>query len=82
MNSPASSMRADTPGAPPSPPLRDAILATQEWRNKEATELFVSGRKRRHRPGVTFDCPEDIAPADIVPSRLRVTRMLEDDEDY
>ncbi|KAF8509280.1 hypothetical protein JB92DRAFT_542897 [Gautieria morchelliformis] len=81
MNSPASSMRADTPGVPPSPPLRDAILATQEWRNKEATELFVSGRKRRHRPGVTFDCPEDIAPADIIPSRLRVARMVEDADD-
>lgn len=74
-------MRADTPGAPPSPPLRDVFLATQEWRNREATELVVSGRKRRPRPGVTFDCPEDVAPIDIIPSRLRIGRIQNDEDD-
>jgi len=60
MGSPASSLRAD---GPPSPLLRDAFLATQEWRNKEA--MISNGRKRPHRPGVTFDCPDDIPPIDI-----------------
>ncbi|KIJ44003.1 hypothetical protein M422DRAFT_30567 [Sphaerobolus stellatus SS14] len=74
MNSPASSLRASTPGAPPSPIIRDPFLATEEWRNREAE--MSRERKRAHRPGVTFDCPDELAPVEaaVRPKLMRVQR--------
>ncbi|GJJ12091.1 hypothetical protein Clacol_006332 [Clathrus columnatus] len=79
MNSPSSSA-PDIPGAPPSPPVRDALLATQEWRDDETNQFTKS--KRPHRPGVTFDCPEDVAPIHMVPARFKLSRSqyIEDTE--
>ena len=39
------------------PPQRDPLLATQEWRKREAAE--ARAKVRRQRPGVVFDVAED-----------------------
>jgi len=39
------------------PPLRDPILATQEWIERETTK--APSKVRRTRPGVVFDVAED-----------------------
>ncbi|OBZ75097.1 hypothetical protein A0H81_04190 [Grifola frondosa] len=54
----ADSTRSSTAGRP-SPPLRDPMVAAQEWRNKEEAEFRDRGTWRRRRPGVTFDVAED-----------------------
>lgn len=78
MNSPSSSA-PDIVGTPYSPPVRDALLAAQEWRDNAANQLMRN--KRPHRPGVTFDCAEDIAPIHMVPSRYKLSRAYYTEED-
>ncbi|GBE81992.1 hypothetical protein SCP_0403680 [Sparassis crispa] len=53
------STRSSTVGRP-SPPLRDPLVAAQEWRNKEEANQLDRGTWRRRRPGVTFDVEEDL----------------------
>ena len=53
------STRSSTAGRP-SPPLRDPVTATQEWRYREEVEQYGRGTLRRRRPGVTFDIGEEI----------------------
>jgi len=45
------------------PPMRDPLVAAQEWRNKEEAELNTRRNVRRYRPGVVFDVEEE-TPAD------------------
>ena len=60
------STRSSTAGRP-SPPLRDPLMAAQEWRNLEENEQQGRGTLRRRRPGVTFDVGEEV-PSDGRPS--------------
>ncbi|KAI0328583.1 hypothetical protein GY45DRAFT_1306577 [Cubamyces sp. BRFM 1775] len=60
------STRSSTVGRP-SPPLRDPLVAAQEWRNREEYEQQVRGKIRRRRPGVTFDVAEDLPDESRVP---------------
>ena len=53
------SVRSSTAGRP-SPPLRDPVIATSDWRNREEAGQLAKGTMRRHRPGVTFDFVEDV----------------------
>ena len=83
MGSPTSSMRTSTPGPynSPSPPLRDPILATQEWRNNEERDMEYRGTHRRRRPGVTFDLSEDDVPKSRDNYRMaRASRIYNDGE--
>lgn len=50
----ASSTRSSTAGRL-SPPLRDPVIAAQEWRNREEADQMYRGTLRRRRPGVTFE---------------------------
>ncbi|KAG5653978.1 hypothetical protein H0H81_008846 [Sphagnurus paluster] len=60
VGSPTASMHSTQPPIHP-PPLRDAFVATQEWRKLEAAEVrkAAGGKMRRARPGVVFDVAED-----------------------
>lgn len=53
------SVRSSTAGRP-SPPLRDPVVATYDWRNREEAGQMAKGTLRRYRPGVTFDFEEDV----------------------
>lgn len=57
MGSPTVSMHSQTPLQPP--PLRDPLVAAQEWRNKEEAAMRDRGTARRVRPGVVFDVEEE-----------------------
>ncbi|KAF8797957.1 hypothetical protein BYT27DRAFT_7123644 [Phlegmacium glaucopus] len=57
VGSPTASMHSQAPFQPP--PVRDAMQATKEWRNKEEAEAHPNGKLRRQRPGVVFDVAEE-----------------------
>lgn len=65
LGSPTQSSRSQTPFAPP--PIRDPLVATQEWRNREEAEMRSSAKERRQRPGIVFDMEED--PPEPVPRK-------------
>ncbi|PIL24092.1 hypothetical protein GSI_13844 [Ganoderma sinense ZZ0214-1] len=66
------STRSSTAGRP-SPPLRDPMMAAQEWRNQEEVVQQGRGTLRRRRPGVTFDVGEEV-PEDGRPSLQKTLR--------
>ncbi|CAL1704389.1 unnamed protein product [Somion occarium] len=53
------STRSSTAGRP-SPPLRDPVIATVDWRDREEAEQSIRKSSRRRRPGVTFDVDPDL----------------------
>jgi len=57
VGSPTQSSRSQTPFAPP--PIRDPLVATQEWRNREEAEMRSHTKERIRRPGIVFDMEED-----------------------
>ncbi|CCM02356.1 uncharacterized protein FIBRA_04451 [Fibroporia radiculosa] len=69
----AGSTRSSTAGRL-SPPLRDPMLATQDWRNKEEAEFADRGTWRRRRPGVTFDLEDELTELSAEPSTVRPPR--------
>ena len=56
------------------PPIRDAVEAAHEWRNKEEMGYLKRGSHRRRRPGVTFDLTDDETPSKNN-RQLRVSRI-------
>jgi hypothetical protein len=61
VGSPTQSMLSQTPGPPmQTPPVRDPMVAAQEWRNKEEAELRARGTGKRRKPGVVFDVAEEL----------------------
>ena len=62
----------------PSPPLRDPLVAAQEWRNREEYEQQVRGKIRRRRPGVTFDVAEDVPEEGRVPLQKSLRANIAD----
>lgn len=60
------------------PPLRDPIVATHEWRNKEEAETIDRVKGGRRRPGVVFDMPGDDDPPEppsgAVPIKKKLSR--------
>ncbi|KAH9901037.1 hypothetical protein C8Q73DRAFT_676606 [Cubamyces lactineus] len=73
----AESTRSSTVGRP-SPPLRDPLVAAQEWRNREEYEQQVRGKIRRRRPGVTFDIAEDVPEEGRVPLQKSLRANIAD----
>ncbi|KAH9951926.1 hypothetical protein B0H21DRAFT_714886 [Amylocystis lapponica] len=70
----ADSTRSSTAGRP-SPPLRDPVIAAQEWRNREEAELAGRGTYRRRRPGVVFDVEENAGETQRPPQRISARRQ-------
>ncbi|KAI0029860.1 hypothetical protein K488DRAFT_32039, partial [Vararia minispora EC-137] len=58
--SPASSLRSATPRL--SPPYRDPVQATCDWRNRAEADEGARGSQRRRRPGVTFEAYDEPVP--------------------
>lgn len=45
------------------PPLRDPVVATHEWRDREEADIARArreGKQRRPRPGVVFNVTEEL----------------------
>lgn len=63
VESPAQSTVGPAPFPPLSPPpIRDPMLATTEWRDREEAERREQKRGKILRPGVTFDVADDPPP--------------------
>lgn len=63
VGSPAQSTVSHAPFPPIAPPpVRDPMIATTEWRDREEAERREQKRGKVLRPGVTFDVAEDPPP--------------------
>lgn len=50
-------------GGPPSPPMRDPIMAILDWREGEEEDFKQTKRTKRRTPGVTWELPAGHAPS-------------------
>ncbi|KAI8998540.1 hypothetical protein BD414DRAFT_575055 [Trametes punicea] len=71
------STRSSTAGRP-SPPLRDPLMAAQEWRNREEQQQETRGTARRRRPGVTFDVGDEVPEDGRVPLQKSLRANMAD----